>query len=102
MRWSQPFGDYFAVAGSVRRQIPDWLPSVVIAGLAIALMLWIPERVAPGLWRAWLTGTPLTTNGPRRNLSRHRTLAAWIRVVVAVLGVVWLVYYVLSQPRPPG
>jgi hypothetical protein len=78
--------------------MPDWLIAVV----AVALIVWLVERVVPGAWRAWLTGSglPIRTLAPRRQVSRQRTLATWLAVVLVALVLVWLLYYVFSQTSP--
>ena len=91
--------------------MPDWLPSAVIAVAAIALIVWLGERVAPGWFRAWLTwqtgikggggsGEPVSAVAPPRGVSSQRTMATWGIVILAVLGLAGLLYYVFSLTSP--
>lgn len=80
--------------------MPDWLPSVVIVVAAIALMVWLVERVAPGWFRAWLSGEPVPATALRRNVSGQRTITTLGTVVIVALVLVWLLYYVFSQTSP--
>jgi hypothetical protein len=80
--------------------MPDWLPSAVIAGVAIAVLLWLIHLVVPGDWRLLLLnllGLQIQTTAPRRTVTGRRPLTTWIMVVLAVLAVLWVLYYVFSQ-----
>ena len=68
----------------------DWLPSVVITVVAVGLILWLVELVAPGSLRAWLSGESFPAPAPRRKVSRPRTIATWGAVALAALALVWL------------
>ena len=79
--------------------MPEWLPSVVVTVAAIGLIVWIVHRIAPGLWEAWLTGSPLAPR-PHSEVSGRRRLNLSIALVVAVAVLLCILYYVFSLPRP--
>lgn len=76
--------------------MPDWLPSVAIAAVAIVVMIWLVRRVAPG----WFPEDPAPVAGLRRRVSRERTIMTWGAVILAALVLVWLLYDVFSQASP--
>ena len=80
--------------------MPDWLPSALIAVTASVLIAWLVELVAPGAFRAWLSGQPGRAGTPRRKVSGRRTIASWGAVVLAVLALVWLLTLVFSRASP--
>jgi hypothetical protein len=70
--------------------MPEWLIPVLIAGAAIALMLWLLSRVG-------LLGVYLGTDDvppPRQKVSRRQTSLSWVATVLAVLVLLSLIYYV--------
>ena len=74
--------------------MPDWLTSVLIAGAAIALVLWLLSRV--GLLRVYLGIDDVPP--PRRKVSRQRTIVACGATLVAVLVLLGLINYVFGTP----
>ena len=78
--------------------MPDWLPSVMITVVALALIVGLVELVAPGSLRAWLSGESLPAPGPRRKVSRPRTIAIWGALALVALALVWLFRNVFLAP----
>jgi hypothetical protein len=75
--------------------MPAQLLSVLIAGAAIALILWLLSRVGA-------LGTYLGTEkvpAPARKVSRSRTIVAWVAMVLAALVLLWLINYVFGGSR---
>ena len=76
--------------------MPAWLPSVVVVAAAVACIVWLVERVAPGAFRAWLAGDS-PARAPQRSVSRQRAFAAWAALGLVVVVLVWLLYYVFAS-----
>jgi hypothetical protein len=81
--------------------MPDWLTSALVAGAAIALMVWLMSLVGVSpkqLLRALLgdLGTPSTAVTPKRTAARKPTIAIWVLLILAVVALVLLLRYVIT------
>ena len=71
--------------------MPDWVPDVAVATVAIVVMIWLVRRVAPG----WLPGADVDP-APRRPVTPRRTIATWVAAVLTVLALVWILSFVFA------